>query len=502
MTGIYNIVKQIKNLSIIKQEDVSFPILYHDFEELKEKKDRIETVLSRLGFGINRIDIKPGRIVSNFEVIPGKGSKHSKLRNHNQEIINDLKLPGTRIINPTPGRGTITFEIPNDNRTIYSIKKGLKSKELIESNYNLPCLLGMDDNPMVVDLTKIPHIIASGAYSEDIIHTSLLSMISMKSPKDLKVVLVDTKYIEFSNYMPLAEPYLVKPKNEDETIITDVIDKAVMTIKAMNELMSKRYDMLRDAHATNIKHYNKLVSKGKLSAENGHEHMPYYVVAIVDYGDIMHTAGKTFEMEITRLAQLSRAVGIHIIMSTCCFDNNVQTGFIKANFPGRIAGMTFDVYRSHLMIDASGAEYLLYTNDYLVDVGNGIKRITSYSIDSLYDVPLIVEDILSKLNLEYEQTYLPEVEEMPDFVKGCNSDILPEPSIEKVAELIWQEQLASVSFIQRTYNLGYNQAGEIMEKLECAGIVGPLIDGNPREIQVSNIDELHQKLSILKASNE
>lgn len=248
MTGIYKIVKQIKNLFITKQEDASFPILYHDFEELKEKKDRIETVLSRLEFDFNRIDIKPGRIVSNFEVIPSKGAKPSKLRNLNQEIINDLKLPGTRIINPTPGRGTITFEIPNDNRTICSIKKGLKSQELIENNYNLPCLLVMDDNPMIVDLTKIPHLIASGAYSEDIIHTSLLSMISMKSPKDLKVVLIDTRKIEFSDYMPLAKPYLVKLGNDDETIITD-IDKAVMTIKALNELMYKRYQLLRDAQA-------------------------------------------------------------------------------------------------------------------------------------------------------------------------------------------------------------------------------------------------------------
>ena len=497
MTGIYKIVKQIKNLFITKQEDASFPILYHDFEELKEKKDRIETVLSRLEFGFNRIDIKPGRIVSNFEVIPSKGAKPSKLRNLNQEIINDLKLPGTRIINPTPGRGTITFEIPNDNRTICSIKKGLKSQELIENNYNLPCLLGMDDNPMIVDLTKIPHLIASGAYSEDIIHTSLLSMISMKSPKDLKVVLIDTRKIEFSDYMPLAKPYLVKLGNDDETIITD-IDKAVMTIKALNELMYKRYQLLRDAQATNIKHYNKLVAKGRLGAEDGHEHMPYYVVAIVDYGDLMQTAGNAFEMEISRLAQLSRAVGIHVIMSSYCFDKNVQTGFIKVNFPGRVAALSHNEYRSRLIIDASGAECLLDTNDYLINVGNGIKRITSYSLDSLYDIPLIVEDILSKLYLECEQTYLPVVGKVTDIVEVCNSDILPEPSIGEVAELIWQEKTPSVSFIQRTYGLGYNHAGKIMEKLECAGIVGPLIDGNPREILVSSIDELHQKLSIIK----
>lgn len=494
MTAIKYIVKQIKNLFITKQEDESSPILYHDFEELKEKKDRIEKVLSRLGFGMGRIDIKPGRIVSNFEVIPSKEAKPSKLRNLNQEIINDLKLPGTRIINPTPGRGSITFEIPNDNRTIYSIKKGLKSNELIESNYNLPCLLGMDDNPMIVDLTKIPHLIASGAYSEDVIHTALLSMMSTKSPNDLKVILIDTTKIEFSHYMPLAEPYLVKLENEDETIITDV-NKAVMAIKALNGLMEKRYDMLRDAIATNIKHYNKLVAKGILSAENGHEYMPYYVVAIADYGDLMQTAGKAFELEIARLAQLSRAVGIHVIMSTYCFDNNVQTGFIKANFPGRVAAMSHNEYRSRLIIDVSGAEYLLDTNDYLVNVGNGIKRITSYSLDSLYDVPLIVEDILSKLNLECEQTYLPVVDKATDNIEDCNSDILPEPSIEEVAELIWQEKSASVSFIQRTCGLGYNQAGKIMEKLECAGIVGPLIDESPREILVSSIDELHLILS-------
>ena len=477
-------------------------------QELIEKKKRIEQTLNNFGITIKNITATVGPTVTLYEIVPGEGVRISKIKNLEDDIALSLAALGIRIIAPIPGRGTIGIEVPNKSPNIVSMKDVLSSEKFKNNKFELPIALGktISNEPFVVDLAKMPHLLMAGATGQGKsvgLNAIITSLLYTKHPSELKFVLVDPKKVEFTLYSAIENHYLAKLPDVEEAIITDT-KKVVRTLSSLCSEMDQRYDLLKIAKTRNIKEYNAKFCSRKLSPALGHRYLPYIVLIIDEFGDLIMTAGREVETPIARLAQLARAIGIHLVIATQRPSVNIITGIIKANFPARIAFRVTSIVDSRTILDGSGANQLIGKGDMLISTGSDMIRLQCAFVDTP-EVERIVNFI------EEQQAYpepflLPEVaEESSDDrgMDGCDefeSDEI-DPLFMDAATLVVQTQQGSTSSIQRKMKLGYNRAGRIMDQLEEFGIVGPAErSGKPREVKVKSSEELRvilQKMGIL-----
>ena len=477
-------------------------------KELTEKKVRIEQTLNNFGISIKNITATVGPTVTLYEIVPAEGVRISKIKNLEDDIALSLAALGIRIIAPIPGRGTIGIEVPNKSPNIVSMKDVLASDKFKNNKYELPIALGktISDEPFVVDLAKMPHVLMAGATGQGKsvgLNAIITSLLYTKHPSELKFVLVDPKKVEFTLYSAIENHYLAKLPDVEEAIITDT-KKVVRTLNSLCAEMDQRYDLLKLAKTRNIKEYNAKFCSRKLSPAFGHRYLPYIVLIIDEFGDLIMTAGREVEMPIARLAQLARAIGIHLVIATQRPSVNIITGIIKANFPARIAFRVTSVVDSRTILDGSGANQLIGKGDMLISTGSDLIRLQCAFVDTP-EVERIVNFI------EEQQAYpepflLPEVAEDsgddrgPDGGDDFDSDEI-DPLFMDAATLVVQTQQGSTSSIQRKMKLGYNRAGRIMDQLEEFGIVGPAErSGKPREVKVKTSEELKvilQRMGIL-----
>ncbi|OSZ81844.1 cell division protein FtsK [Chitinophagaceae bacterium IBVUCB1] len=470
-----------------------------DKEELEKNKNQIIQTLRSFGIEIQRISATVGPTVTLYEIVPAEGVRISKIRNLEDDIALNLAALGIRIIAPIPGRGTIGIEVPNTNKQIVSMRTLLASEKFAKSNMSLPIALGkkIDNENYIVDLATMPHLLMAGATGQGKsvgINAILVSLLYKKHPSQLKFVMVDPKKVELSIYRTIEKHFLAKLPNEEEAIITDT-KKVIYTLNALCIEMDNRYELLKEAGARNIKEYNEKFINRRLNPQRGHKYLPFIVLVIDEFADLIMTAGKEVEMPIARLAQLARAVGIHLIIATQRPSVNVITGTIKANFPGRIAFKVSAKVDSRTILDAGGAEQLIGRGDMLVSYGSELLRVQCAFVDTP-EVEKIVDFIGTQRG--YPSAFeLPEYEgedgENDKIVDLTNRDKL----FEDCARTVVQTQSGSTSMLQRRYNLGYNRAGRIMDQLEGAGIVGPAVGSKPREVYFKTEAELEQFLSNL-----
>ena len=477
-------------------------------QELIEKKKRIEQTLNNFGITIKNITATVGPTVTLYEIVPGEGIRISKIKNLEDDIALSLAALGIRIIAPIPGRGTIGIEVPNKSPNIVSMKDVLSSEKFKNNKFELPIALGktISNEPFVVDLTKMPHVLMAGATGQGKsvgLNAIITSLLYTKHPSELKFVLVDPKKVEFTLYSAIENHYLAKLPDVDKAIITDT-KKVVRTLNSLCAEMDQRYDLLELAKTRNIKEYNAKFCARKLSPALGHRYLPYIVLIIDEFGDLIMTAGREVETPIARLAQLARAIGIHLVIATQRPSVNIITGTIKANFPARIAFRVTSIVDSRTILDGSGANQLIGKGDMLISTGSDMIRLQCAFVDTP-EVERIVNFI------EEQQAYpepflLPEVAEETGDDRGMDggdefdSDEI-DPLFMDAATLVVQTQQGSTSSIQRKMKLGYNRAGRIMDQLEEFGIVGPAErSGKPREVKVKTSEELRvilQKMGIL-----
>ncbi|MBO4654606.1 MAG: DNA translocase FtsK 4TM domain-containing protein [Bacteroidales bacterium] len=476
-------------------------------KELTEKKVRIEQTLNNFGISIKNITATVGPTVTLYEIVPAEGVRISKIKNLEDDIALSLAALGIRIIAPIPGRGTIGIEVPNKSPNIVSMKDVLASDKFKNNKYELPIALGktISDEPFVVDLAKMPHVLMAGATGQGKsvgLNAIITSLLYTKHPSELKFVLVDPKKVEFTLYSAIENHYLAKLPDVEEAIITDT-KKVVRTLNSLCAEMDQRYDLLKIAKTRNIKEYNAKFCARKLSPALGHRYLPYIVLIIDEFGDLIMTAGREVEMPIARLAQLARAIGIHLVIATQRPSVNIITGIIKANFPARIAFRVTSIVDSRTILDGSGANQLIGKGDMLISTGSDLIRLQCAFVDTP-EVERIVNFI------EEQQAYpepflLPEVAEESSDDRGGDSDDFDSDEIDPLfmdaATLVVQTQQGSTSSIQRKMKLGYNRAGRIMDQLEEFGIVGPAErSGKPREVKVKTSEELRvilQRMGIL-----
>ncbi len=470
-----------------------------DKDELEKNKNQIIQTLRSFGIEIQRISATVGPTVTLYEIVPAEGVRISKIRNLEDDIALNLAALGIRIIAPIPGRGTIGIEVPNTNKQIVSMRTLLSSEKFAKSNMSLPIALGkkIDNENYIVDLATMPHLLMAGATGQGKsvgINAILVSLLYKKHPSQLKFVMIDPKKVELSIYRTIEKHFLAKLPNEEEAIITDT-KKVIYTLNALCIEMDNRYELLKEAGARNIKEYNEKFIARKLNPQRGHKYLPFIVLVIDEFADLIMTAGKEVEMPIARLAQLARAIGIHLIIATQRPSVNVITGTIKANFPGRIAFKVSAKVDSRTILDAGGAEQLIGRGDMLVSYGSELLRVQCAFVDTP-EVEKIVDFIGTQRG--YPSAFeLPEYEgedgENDKIVDLTNRDKL----FEDCARTVVQTQSGSTSMLQRRYNLGYNRAGRIMDQLEGAGIVGPAVGSKPREVYFKTEAELDQFLSNL-----
>lgn len=470
-----------------------------DKDELEKNKNQIIQTLRSFGIEIQRISATVGPTVTLYEIVPAEGVRISKIRNLEDDIALNLAALGIRIIAPIPGRGTIGIEVPNTNKQIVSMRTLLASEKFAKSNMSLPIALGkkIDNENYIVDLATMPHLLMAGATGQGKsvgINAILVSLLYKKHPSQLKFVMIDPKKVELSIYRTIEKHFLAKLPNEEEAIITDT-KKVIYTLNALCIEMDNRYELLKEAGARNIKEYNEKFIARKLNPQRGHKYLPFIVLVIDEFADLIMTAGKEVEMPIARLAQLARAIGIHLIIATQRPSVNVITGTIKANFPGRIAFKVSAKVDSRTILDAGGAEQLIGRGDMLVSYGSELLRVQCAFVDTP-EVEKIVDFIGTQRG--YPSAFeLPEYEgedgENDKIVDLTNRDKL----FEDCARTVVQTQSGSTSMLQRRYNLGYNRAGRIMDQLESAGIVGPAMGSKPREVYFKTEAELDQFLSNL-----
>ncbi|MBR4129996.1 MAG: DNA translocase FtsK 4TM domain-containing protein [Bacteroidaceae bacterium] len=469
-----------------------------DMEEQRNNKERIKTVLSNF-----RVEIMPntkatiGPTITLYEITPAPGIRISTIRNLEDDIALSLSALGIRIIAPIPGKGTIGIEVPNLKPQMVSMESILNSRKFQETDYELPMALGktITNEVYIADLTKMPHLLVAGATGQgksvglNVIITSLLYK---KHPSELKLVMIDPKKVEFNLYAPIVNHFLAQVEgNEDkeEPIITDV-NKVIQTLKSLCIEMDNRYDLLKKAHARNVKEYNEKFRDRQLNPQNGHRFMPYIVVVIDEYGDLIMTAGKEIELPIARIAQLARAVGIHMIIATQRPTANIITGTIKANFPARMAFKVTTGVDSKTILDRTGANQLVGKGDMLLMTGSEPVRIQCAFIDTNE-----LEDIVHYIAKQQSYTspyLLPEVPLEGDEEGGLGDVDLThlDPMFEDAARMIVNEQNGSTSMIQRKFAIGYNRAGRLMDQLEKAGIVGPAKGSKPREVLCVSEEQL------------
>ncbi|MCC8186386.1 MAG: DNA translocase FtsK [Bacteroides sp.] len=470
-----------------------------NMEEQKANKDKIINTLRSFGIEISTIKATVGPTVTLYEITPEQGVRISKIRGLEDDIALSLSALGIRIIAPIPGKGTIGIEVPNSNPKIVSGQSIIGSKKFQESTFDLPIALGktITNEVFMVDLCKMPHVLVAGATGQGKsvgLNAIITSLLYKKHPAELKFVLIDPKKVEFSIYSDIEKHYLAKLPDEEEPIITDVT-KVVQTLNSICVEMDSRYDLLKMAHVRNIKEYNEKFINRRLNPEKGHKYMPYIVVVIDEFGDLIMTAGKEIELPIARIAQLARAIGIHMIIATQRPTTNIITGTIKANFPARVAFRVSAMMDSRTILDRPGANQLIGRGDLLFLQGADPVRVQCAFIDTP-EVELITQHI------KKQQGY-PTAFALPEYVaEGETSDLdvdmtRLDPMFEDAARLVVIHQQGSTSLIQRKFSIGYNRAGRIMDQLEKAGIVGPSEGSKARQVMCVDENDLEMRLNNL-----
>ncbi|MCP4521142.1 MAG: DNA translocase FtsK [Cytophagales bacterium] len=469
-------------------------------EELKANKDRIVETLANYKLGIKSIKATIGPTVTLYEIVPADGVRISKIKNLEDDIALSLAALGIRIIAPIPGKGTIGIEVPNKNRETVSARSVLGSRKFQESDMALPVVFGktITNEIFMIDLAKMPHMLMAGATGQGKsvgLNVLIASLLYRKHPAHLKFVLVDPKKVEFSIFEKIEQHYLAKLPDEEDAIITDT-SKVIYTLNSLCIEMDQRYDLLKSARCRNLKEYNAKFIKRTLDPEKGHRFMPYIVVIIDELADLMMTAGKEVETPIARLAQLARAIGIHLVVATQRPSVNVITGVIKANFPARVSFRVSGQMDSRTILDSKGAEQLVGMGDMLFTQGMDVTRLQCAFIDTPE-----IENIVSHIG--NQQGYptallLPEVMEEGDDNGASDVDLSERDALfEDAARIIVGAQQGSTSLLQRKLKLGYNRAGRVIDQLEAAGIVGPFQGSKAREVYISDEYSLEQLLKDL-----
>ena len=466
--------------------------IIQDPAELENNKNQIISTLKNYDIDIHKISATVGPTVTLYEIVPAPGVRISRIKNLEDDIALNLSALGIRIIAPIPGKGTIGIEVPNVKKTLVSMRTLLASDKFQYSAFNLPIAIGktINNENFIVDLSTMPHLLMAGATGQGKsvgVNAILVSLLYKKHPSQLKLVLVDPKKVELSLYRVIEKHFLAKLPGEEEPIITDT-KKVVYTLNALCIEMDNRYDLLKEAGTRNIREYNDKFIKRKLSPMKGHQYLPFIVLVIDEFADLIMTAGKEIEMPIARLAQLARAVGIHLIIATQRPSVNIITGTIKANFPARIAFKVSSKIDSRTILDTGGAEQLIGKGDMLVSYNGEITRLQCAFVDTPE-----VEEIADFIGKQqgYPQAFL-----LPEYVDEKELDAREfdannrDPLFEDAARLIVQNQVGSTSLIQRRMKLGYNRAGRLMDQLEAAGVVGPNQGSKAREVIIKTDAEL------------
>ena len=466
--------------------------IIQDPAELENNKNQIISTLKNYDIDIQKISATVGPTVTLYEIVPAPGVRISRIKNLEDDIALNLSALGIRIIAPIPGKGTIGIEVPNVKKTIVSMRTLLSSEKFQNSTFNLPIAIGkkIDNENFIVDLSTMPHLLMAGATGQGKsvgLNAILVSLLYKKHPSQLKLVLVDPKKVELSLYRIIEKHFLAKLPGEEEPIITDT-KKVVYTLNALCIEMDNRYDLLKEAGTRNIKEYNDKFIKRKLNPQKGHQYLPFIVLVIDEFADLIMTAGKEIEMPIARLAQLARAVGIHLIIATQRPSVNIITGTIKANFPARIAFKVSSKIDSRTILDTGGAEQLIGKGDMLVSYNGEITRLQCAFVDTP-EVEEIAE-FIGRQQAPAIPFFLPEYVDEREL-EGKDFDASNrDPLFEEAARLIVQNQVGSTSLIQRRMKLGYNRAGRLMDQLEAAGVVGPNQGSKAREVIIKSDSEL------------
>ena len=509
--GAEDFAAKVKNLApydpVLDLRDYRYPTLdllenysgekiVMDPAELEANKNQIINTLKNYDIAIQKIFATVGPTVTLYEIVPAAGVRISRIKNLEDDIALSLSALGIRIIAPIPGKGTIGIEVPNVKKSIVSMKTLIASEKFQHNNFSLPIALGkrIDNENFIVDLATMPHLLMAGATGQGKsvgVNAILVSLLFKKHPSQLKFVLVDPKKVELSLYRTIEKHFLAKLPGEEEAIITDT-KKVVHTLNALCIEMDNRYDLLKEASCRNIREYNEKFVARKLNPEKGHQYLPFIVLVIDEFADLIMTAGKEIEMPIARLAQLARAVGIHLIIATQRPSVNIITGTIKANFPARIAFKVSSKIDSRTILDAGGAEQLIGRGDMLISYNGEITRLQCVFVDTP-EVERVVESIGKQRG--YPQAFL-----LPEYIdekemEGRDFDMLSrDPLFEDAARLIVQSQMGSTSLLQRRMKLGYNRAGRLMDQLEAAGIVGPSQGSKVRDVLYKTEMDLDQYL--------
>lgn len=459
-----------------------------DAEEQEENKLRITQTLNHYNIAISSIKATVGPTVTLYEIVPAEGVRISKIKTLEDDIALSLAALGIRIIAPIPGKGTIGIEVPNKDPQTVSMRSIIGSKTFQECRYDLPMALGrtISNDVFIADLAKIPHLLVAGAtgMGKSVgLNAMIASLLYKKHPSQLKFVMIDPKMVEFSLYSKIENHYLAKLPDEEDAIITDV-HKAIATLNSLCVEMENRYTLLKDANQRNIKDYNERFVQRRLNPADGHRYLPYIVVVVDEFADLIMQVGREIETPIARIAQKARAVGIHMILATQRPSTNVITGVIKANFPGRVAFRVFQMVDSRTILDRPGANQLIGRGDMLFSTGGRMERVQCAFIDT--------PEVEALCDAIEEQVGYPSAYELPEFVpedtdggeRASANTGERDPLFDEIARLVATSSQASTSSIQRRYNVGYNRAGRIMDQLEAAGIVGPAQGGKPRQVLV------------------
>ena len=483
------------SIELLSDQDTSAPSV--DNIEQENNKQRIKDVLKQYDIEVSNISATVGPTVTLYEIVPAEGVRIAKIKRLEDDIALNLAALGIRIIAPIPGKGTIGIEVPNKEPKIVPMRSIISSKTYQESKAELPIAIGVtiSNEVYLADLAKIPHLLVAGAtgMGKSVgLNAIIASLLYKKHPAELKFVLIDPKMVEFSLYRRLERHYLAKLPDEEDAVITDP-NKVVATLLSLCVEMDNRYALLTKANVRSITEYNAKFSRRVLNPEKGHRYLPYIVVIVDEFADLIMTAGKEIETPISRIAQKARAVGIHLILATQRPSTNVVTGLIKANFPGRIGFRVNQMVDSRTIIDRPGADQLIGKGDMLFSRDGVIERVQCAFI-STEEVVAICNSIDEQIG--YSHAYM-----LPDYIPEGNSEGLSttkltdrDPLFDEIARVIVNSQSASTSSIQRTYSIGYNRAGRIMDQMEAVGIVGPAQGGKPRQVLVDSI-QLEQILN-------
>ncbi|MFH1121475.1 MAG: DNA translocase FtsK [Bacteroidota bacterium] len=472
-------------------------------DELEANKNRIVDTLANYSIQIDKIKATIGPTVTLYEIIPAPGVRISKIKNLEDDIALSLAAMGIRIIAPIPGKGTIGIEVPNLKPEIVSMKSIMGSEKFMNSKYDLPFGMGktIQNEPYIADLTRLPHILMAGATGQGKsvgLNAIIASILYRKHPSQVKFVMIDPKKVELTLFSKIERHFLAKLPDSEEAIITDT-RKVVRTLNSLNIEMDNRYDLLKDAQVRNIKEYNIRFVERKLNPLHGHRFLPYIIVVIDEFADLIMTAGKEIEAPLTRLAQLARAIGIHLVIATQRPSVNIITGTIKANFPARIAFRVISKIDSRTILDTGGADQLVGRGDMLLSTGSDLIRLQCAFVDT-HEVERITEFIGSQR--AYPDAYhLPEFADEQDVKEVDFDPTMRDELFEDAARIIVATQQGSTSLLQRKLKLGYNRAGRIIDQLEAAGIVGPFEGSKAREVRIANEMALEQFLKDLKLDN-